>query len=263
MTCETVRDLAPAFVLGALTPDEASAVRAHLADCEDAHTEIDELGGAAQSLALGIDPLEPSTALRARILEAAAATPQLPAAAIPGADARSPSDVIAFRADRRRGSAMAWPLRIAAVVAIVALAGWNLVLQGQLATARDDSAAIAAVLRLAAQPGAQSAILRPASPGGPAGVAALSADGTMSIAVRNLAPTAGSQVYEAWFIPSGGAPIPVGSFTVGSSGTGAMAGGRTPGGAGATIALTLEPTAGNTVPKGPIVTSGISTAGPG
>ena len=287
MTCDDVRDLAPAFVLGALSRDDEAAVRSHLAECTAAHAEIDELGGTAQAMALTSDPIEPPVELRERIMAAAAATPQLPAGieatagasptvargstAAPGSsdDRTAPrrdvlrGDVVAFPADRRRTAAAAWAVRIAAVLAIVALAGWNLVLQGQLGAERDADAAVAAVLRVAAQPGAESAILRPATPGGPEGVAALSADGSMSIAVRNLVPTSGSQVYEAWFIPTGGAPIPVGSFTVGSSGAGAMTGGRTPGGVGATIALTLEPTAGSTAPTGPIVTSGTSTAASG
>ena len=75
MTCDDVRDLAPAFVLGALSPDDEAAVRSHLAECTAAHAEIDELGGAAQAMALASDPIEPPVELRERIVAAAAATP--------------------------------------------------------------------------------------------------------------------------------------------------------------------------------------------
>ena len=42
LTCDEVRDLAGAFVLGALEPAEAAAVRAHLASARTPHAEIAE-----------------------------------------------------------------------------------------------------------------------------------------------------------------------------------------------------------------------------
>jgi predicted anti-sigma-YlaC factor YlaD len=71
MDCETVRDLAPLFVLDALEPDEAAAVRAHLADCDDAHAELRELAEAAGSLSLATEPVEPPAGLKSRLLAAA------------------------------------------------------------------------------------------------------------------------------------------------------------------------------------------------
>ncbi|HEX5589656.1 MAG TPA: zf-HC2 domain-containing protein, partial [Candidatus Limnocylindrales bacterium] len=59
MSCDDVRDLAAGFVLGALTPDEAAAVRAHLATCPEAHEEIAELGGVVPYLAESLEPVEP------------------------------------------------------------------------------------------------------------------------------------------------------------------------------------------------------------
>ena len=73
MTCDDARDLAPGFVLGALSPDEASAVRAHLATCEQEHAEFAELGGVVPYLADSVDPVEPPAGLRSRLLAAAAA----------------------------------------------------------------------------------------------------------------------------------------------------------------------------------------------
>src|SRR4051812_14280845 len=73
MDCDTVRDLAPLFVLDALEPDEAAAVRAHLAECEDAHAELQELAEAAGSMSLAVEPVEPPAALKPRLLAAAEA----------------------------------------------------------------------------------------------------------------------------------------------------------------------------------------------
>src|SRR4051812_42279701 len=76
MDCDTVRDLAPLFVLDALEPDETAAVRAHLADCDDAHAELQELAEAAGSLSLLVEPVEPSAGLKSRLLAAAGAHPR-------------------------------------------------------------------------------------------------------------------------------------------------------------------------------------------
>jgi hypothetical protein len=73
LTCDEVRELAGAFVLGALEPAEDAAVRAHLATCDQAHAEIAELGGVLPVLAESVPVVEPSAALKGRIMAAAAA----------------------------------------------------------------------------------------------------------------------------------------------------------------------------------------------
>ena len=73
LTCEQIRDLAPAFVLGALERDQEAAVRAHLASCREAHDEISELGSVVPYLAETLVPVEPPARLKAAILAAAAA----------------------------------------------------------------------------------------------------------------------------------------------------------------------------------------------
>ena len=73
LTCDEVREMAGAFVLGALDPAEAAAVRAHLATCDDAHEEIAELGGVLPALAESVPVVEPPEGLKARIMAAAAA----------------------------------------------------------------------------------------------------------------------------------------------------------------------------------------------
>src|SRR4051812_40789596 len=51
MTCDDVRDMAGAYVLGALDPTEEAGLRAHVASCDDAHAEIADLGGVVSALA--------------------------------------------------------------------------------------------------------------------------------------------------------------------------------------------------------------------
>jgi anti-sigma-K factor RskA len=264
LTCDEVRDLAPGFVLGALEATEADAVRRHLADCPEAHAEVEELGGVVGHLLADVEPAEPPAGLRARILAAAAADAERPAAPVP-AESRPPAapEPIPFRrpdAPRRGTSAGAWVLRIAAVVAIVALGAWNVLLQGQLGRLESDQAGIAAVLDAAALPGSQLAIL--SGEGGVRGAAAVRSDGSVVLAVEGLAATTGSEVYETWLIPGDGTPVPVGGFEVGADGFATFETRSGPGEAGAIVALTLEPSPGATTPTLPIVASGVATAPP-
>lgn len=278
LTCDEVRDLAASFVLGALDDDEADAVRAHLADCADAHAEIAELGGMLPVLAASVPQVEPRPALKARILAAAAAelesrsAPEAPEAeAVAPAEPTVAAAPIAFpsaveRADRatarRERSGMgAWALRIAAVLAIALVGGWNLLLQGELDQARTYEQQVAAVLDVAAQPGALTAVLTAEGGSGPSGLAAVAADGAVTLAMRGLTPTTGEQVYEAWAIGGDGTPVPLGGFKVGDAGIALFEGDGLPTDPGIVLALTLEPAPGATAPTTPVLSLGTTSAG--
>ena len=268
LTCDDVREMAGAFVLDALEPSEERAIRDHLASCADAHEEIAELGGVLPSLAAIVPMIEPPTALKGRIMAAAAAE-------LAGRDgartAVASSGPIAFptaqarvERDARRGrpSTGTWVLRIAAVLAIAALGGWNLLLQGQLSAGQTYEQAVAQVLRSASQPGALTAILSAdANAGTGSGLAAVSSSGEVTLAMQGLKPTSGDQVYEAWVIAGNGAPVPLGSFKVGPNGTASFTAGSLPATSGIVLALTMEPGPGATTPTLPIVSKGVATAG--
>ena len=297
MTCDDARDLAPGFVLGALSLDEASAVRAHLATCEQSHAEFAELGGVVPYLADSLDPVEPPAGLRSRLLAAAAAerpgigqgsaaalvAAEAPSAAAPVAAEAPSADVTAAplipfptpvdreqRAATRARTRGSWLLRIAAVLAIAVLGAWNLQLQarlsgveGDLAAAQAYRAAMTAVLEVAGRPGAQSGFLAAADPGSNATGVAAASGGSVVLAVQNLAPTTGTAVYEAWVIVGDAAPVPVGSFQVGVGGTGVFRGSTALATSGAIVALTLEPAPGATTPTLPVLTLGTIVGGTG
>jgi anti-sigma-K factor RskA len=265
LTCDEVREMAGAFVLGALEPDEMAAVRAHLDTCEDAHEEIAELGGVLPALAESVPVVEPPDGLKARIMAAAAADLEERTAASAAPAPAAPTPVpIPFpneserTAQRTRTSTGTWILRIAAVLAIVALGGWNLLLQNQLTASQAYERSVAAVLDAAAKPGSLSAILTP-DDGSGAGLGAVTADGVVTLAMHDLAPTTGSTVYAAWAIGGDGVPVALGDFTVGSTGTGAFEAPASPLASGTVLALTREPTAGAQAPTGPIVSKGVAT----
>jgi hypothetical protein len=281
LTCDDVRELAGLYVLGALEPGEEAAVRDHLASCDQAHEEITELGGVVPAMLEAdlatMELVEPPAGLRDRIMAAAAAdlaerTAAPPAPLAPTA-ASVPAEPIAFPSSaerslrpertRSRTSPLDWVLRVAAVVAIVAVGTWGLGLQRQLDAAQRFDAAVAAVVQAAGQPGATTVVLTAAPGGTGSGIAAVAPNGSVVLAMRDLPATSGSQVYETWVIIEGQDPLAVGGFTVDSNGIAGFATRPAVTPPGATIALTLEPNAGNTAPMGPVVSSGVTTAPPG
>jgi len=267
LTCDEVREMAGAFVLGALEPAEMAAARAHLATCHDAHEEIAELGGVLPALAESVPVVEPADGLKARIMAAAAADfgerTADPTPADPSPAAPTPAPIPFPNASERttgrpRTSTGTWILRIAAVLAIVALGAWNLVLQNQLNASQAYERNVAAVLDAAAKPGSLTAILTPGDGTG-SGLGAVTAAGVVTLAMHDLAPTTGSTVYTAWAIGGDGVPAALGDFTVGSDGTGTLEAPTSPLANGTVLALTREPTAGLQAPTGPIVSKGVAT----
>jgi anti-sigma-K factor RskA len=287
LTCDEVRELAAAYVLDALEADEAAAVRSHLAGHPDGHPEIAELGAVIPALAEIVPIVEPPDSLKGRIMAAAAAdlaarggATGATEAAAPGAEGTAeptstpaapvapptaPAAPVAFptaeerEARRARTSPGSWVLRIAAVLAIALLGGWNLLLQNDLGAARQYEQNVAAVLQAASQPGALTAVLA-ADGGTGSGLAAVDAEGDLALAMRDLAPTSGSSVYEAWVIAADGVPVPLGSFTVGASGTAYFAADGLPSAEGILLALTLEPGPNAIAPTMPIIAAGAAAA---
>lgn len=294
LTCDQVRDLAAGYVLDALDPGEAADVRGHLDSCAQPHPEFAELGGVVPAFAENVDLVEPPSGLKARIMAAAAADLEVRRAGAPdlaggrsamapmAREAGTPVDTaatgprsrpadapVAFpgpaeRAVRQaaRTSRATWLARIAAVVAIAALGGWNVLLQGRVAASDRYADGVAAVLDVAVRSGSQTAILSAPEGDGSRGIAAIAADGAVVIAMRDMAPTTGTQVYETWVIHGTDAPIAIGGFTVAADGTGTFRVARSPATAGIVIALTREPAPGSTTPMGPVVSKGVASAPP-
>jgi anti-sigma factor RsiW len=266
MTHDEALDLAAGYVLGALEPAEETAVRDHLATCPEPHTEFVELGGIVTALLADVPLVEPPAALRDRIMDAAradlAVPPRTPIAAPSGAPGFPPAEERVLRRTART-SRLDWALRIAAVIAVVAIGAWGLGLQRQLDAARQFDQAVAQVLDAAGRPGAQAVILTPAQGKQGQGIAAVAPDGTVTLAMRDLPATSDGQVYTTWVLVGKNAPIAVADFTVDANGIASVRTrpAQTP--PGAILAVTLEPNPGNTAPKGPIVSTGTAPGATG
>jgi anti-sigma-K factor RskA len=263
MTHDQAVDLAAAYVLGALEVAEMAAVREHLATCPESHVEFERLGGVVPYLldTPDLELVEPPASLGDRIMAAAAADLATRGGA-PG-----PERTIAFpsapeRKTRGRSSTrqLNWAMRIAAVVAIVAVGGWNLLLQNELGAARRYDQAVASVISAAAQPGSQTVVLAPTENSQASGIAAILQDGSVVLAMRDLPATKGTEVYETWVIVGSAAPVPVGAFKVDANGLASATTRPTQAPPGAIIAVSREPQPGSTAPVGPIVSTGVGTA---
>jgi anti-sigma factor RsiW len=268
MSHDEAVELAAPYVLGALEPDEEAAVREHLRSCPESHAEFEAIGSVVPALAEAVEPVEPPAALKSRILAAAAAERAGPAPAVVADQAPEPVPTpapvglpVPIDSRRRGPGPVSWFLVAAAGIAVVALVAMNLLTLGRLNASEQFARDVAAVLEAGSEPGAVTAVLAPAESDGPRGLASVGPDGMVAMAVQNLTPTTGNEVYEGWAIVGDAAPVPLGGFTVGDGGTGRLDGTGPPAEPGMTIALTREPSPGAQTPTLPILTAGVAGAG--
>jgi anti-sigma-K factor RskA len=201
MTCETVDELAAAYALGAVEPDEERSISEHLAGCREPHAEVREMLGAGAMVARGASPVTPSSALRERLMATVAATPQDQRAVRPAAPP------LVDAADRE--AAQPWwrarwvPAMVGAVgvVAVLALGAWNVNLNQQVAE-RD------AVIRAVASADAVHQVAGEAGTG-----LLIEADGEAIFVAEGLAELPQGSLYELWLIGPDGAPVAVGTLS--------------------------------------------------
>ncbi len=196
MNCEAVDELAGAYALSAVSADEEHVISEHLATCDLPHDEARSLVGAAAFVPAHLEPVQPSAALRSRLMTTLAATPQ---------EHRRPVAIEAPRsfADRRPWWRVALlPSALAAVglAAAVGLGSWGISLNQQLAE-RD------AALRAVASADAAHAVTGAAGSGW-----VLETDGQAIFLADSLAALPADELYELWLIGEDG-PVAVGTLT--------------------------------------------------
>jgi anti-sigma-K factor RskA len=195
-----LRDMLGAYALGAVTAEEAAAMRAHLATCAECQAELAELWAAVDALPEGIEPLAPPLALRDRIAAAIAAEPLAPAPPPPPAPAITSRPVApVVRPAAWWSGARPWVAAAAVLLLIsAALLIWALRLRDQIQSV----------------PAAETIALAPtdAAPGASGDVRYLPDNQLFVVDVRDLPPLAPGEVYEVWLIPHQGAPVPAGTF---------------------------------------------------
>jgi hypothetical protein len=276
MNCDRVREVASGFVLGALDPDEMIAVSDHLDTCSQPHPEVEDFGGVLPYIAESLEPIEPPAWLRESVIAAAQADlvtrrralepgpgvtqpvavstsgPRTASAANASAE---PISLARVRASRRR-QAMTWATRVAAAVAVVVLAGYAVVLQGDLNKAKVAQAEDAKVNYIWTQAGTLKAVLTPIDGSSASGMAALRPTGHIIVRLHGLPATAGDQVYAVWLTRDSGTPSKVGWFTVDDSGGGYLEVDNVPSATSLWLFVCLEPNSGVMKPTGPQIVAG-------
>jgi anti-sigma-K factor RskA len=248
---DSPRDLAAAYALGALPPDEVARFEAFLAGSAEGRRELGEYREVAALLALGGPDAPPGAALRERVL--AGLGTAAGRAAHPGRHG----------AGRGREPVL-WAALAASLLLAVGLGAAALSARRQLAAV--ERAAADTGRQLAERDSTLAAILVPGiqlvqltASGDPEPGIQLFWDRQRHRALVNgyrLKPVAPGKAYQLWFIKDG-KPVPSVTFKPSSDGRASV--GQVPLPAGGTIsaaAVTLEPESGSLQPTSPILLLG-------
>lgn len=254
--CARLSALAPASGLGALDPDEAAFVRAHLAACSRPHPEMREAMALAAAIgAAWPDEDLPSATLRDRILAAAREDGRDAVPAVASATRRSPWRPVAFASAA---------LALAASFALAVQIGQNTALEDRLGDTETRLEAAASDLA-AAEAWIQRAVARGANAYFMDGEGAAAAASFMLVVeaeaagglllMSGLPELPAEETYELW-VERDGMVVAVGTFVPDARGLaavpidGSLAGIRQ-------AMVTVEPAGGSEVPSdGEIIMQG-------
>jgi hypothetical protein len=266
ISCETIRDLAPGFVLGALDECDMLSVRRHLRACRRPHPELAEFGGVVPYLGGSLEPVEPPRHLRAAVLAAVQAEMDArraeEPALVPAAEAAEPvasrrvASLAAFRRLRSR-RAVVWATRVAAAVVIVALTGYTVAVQSDLDKAHQAQDHTNKILNAIQVYGARSTVMTPEKSQKGGGEAVMLPSGHVYLYLHGLQATSGDQVYTLWLSTDGGSVVKAGSFTVDATGEGYLELDSVPPSDSLWLEVCREPNGNADKPGTPVVTGTI------
>ena len=198
---EDLESSVAAWVLGALDPDEAETIRAHVEGCATCREVSGRLRRVVGALPLVVEESTPPPRLRERVLAAAAASRR--PSRVPSPMRRKParSRVAAVRARI--------PVYAVAAVAVIALLVGVVIGQASRSPQGPTPSQVARFTLAGHQgmSGAQGTVID------------LKSDGVALIDFRGLPVLTGGRVYEVWLIPKAGNPEPAGVFVPDSNGT--------------------------------------------
>ena len=253
MTCQEFEELSAAYALGAVTPEEQQAARAHLATCPKCARLAGQLRSVVDLLPLSVAQVTPPAALRDRVLAAI----QQDSRVVPierGAQIRA----------RRKKPAWGWGTRLLAAAAIVllmltgAMTAWNVSLQQHVATLQQQNTQLgsqaAALQRQVAQVYAMQGK-------GPAQAASgsliyIPQKNITLLYLFGLPQLQGSHLYQGWLI-RGTKPISIGPLAVQNGVASLTYSGTVSGYDLAAVSLEPGPLPSTPAPQGPVIVTGL------
>ena len=242
MVHEEYKEMIPARALSALDAAEAQALNEHLENCAECQKELEEWQATAATLALTADSVEPSPAVRERILSEVRKD-------------LSTAEVLPFRSTPRNiwnsfgslGAMAAVVLLTALIVGVIVLWRQNQAMQNQLALKQE-------FVNLVTTPGARVRELKGVELGAGA-TASLAYDqsGHAMLMANKLPSPPQGKAYQLWFIVGNKPPMPGKTFSPDDTGTGTLKD-QMPREAmdSAIFAITMEPEGGSIAPTSPI-----------
>lgn len=259
----TVADLAPAYVLGTLSPEEARAFERALATSPDLQREVAEYRELCAVLGTA-EPMAPPADLKQRLLERVQQTKSV------DFGERSPGTA----RERPRGRVMQWVLAGGLVAAgFVAMLLWRDVQRLARELAERDSVLAERTAKLVQREAELNAILEPSlqlitmtATGEAPPVVQLfwsrARNSVLLYAFRLRSAPAG-RAYQLWLMPRAGAPIPSSVFNTEPDGNGVVTGIAVPADQEIVgFALTEEPAGGSILPTSTPILSGRAASTP-
>jgi hypothetical protein len=255
------------YAMQALSPEEALAVRTHLAECALCRAELAEISGDLALVALSVEQHPVPEGARQRFLNRISADS--------AATTQQAIELLAAQEAPRRSTRttaiwLPWAAVAALVIAVVSLNMKIASLKEQLSEQSSAALKMEAetshaqqVLDVLTAPKAQRATLTASKvPAVPTGRAVYLADrGALVLQASNLEHLPEGKTYELWVVPANGAsPIPAGLFRPDATGSASLVLPPLPKGIPAkAFAITIERAEGSSVPTAPIILSGAAT----
>ena len=280
LTC-TRTEQAVSWALHALEPDEEIAVERHVPTCADCLAAVRDTEAVMTQLATAVEQVDPPMRLRAAMLDAAAATPQVMEQSVegtsptprrsgtphpsgpagPGPGNPRPTSPAPGGRSRRLS-----PVRVAATavaaVAVIVIGGLGMrtvQLQQQLDAASSQVSSTTELVQDLARPGVSHAML--ARPDGTTVAAVVLAGSQRTVYTIGLSANSADQTYVLWGLKdSSSAPQPLGVFDVDEHNASPQTVGSPDQQPFSNYAISLEP--GRTPPSAPtdVVASGTLAA---
>jgi anti-sigma-K factor RskA len=209
MNCEEADELLGAYATDALPDEDMRRVREHLRGCERHAREAEELRAVTSRLSALVEPVQPPAALRSRVLDAIASTPQEAAPAqtativrpVARRESRAPVQARPGGARERvtwggsRFRATWGALAAVLVLAVGGLLAWNIALMNRLDD-RDDPA------RFASRASAVASLRT--SDGASAGaVVYFDDEGKVAVLASDVEDPGDGRTYQMWVIRDG------------------------------------------------------------